>query len=60
MATLDELLAEVRQHEVKFEDDIAQASERGGTTTSARLAALKSTYTSRKNGVVAGLMERLA
>jgi phenylalanyl-tRNA synthetase alpha chain len=60
MATLDELLAEVRQLEGQFERDIAQiGADRDGDAT-ARLSSLKSVYIGRKSGVVAALMVRLA
>lgn len=58
MATLDELLAQVKQYEERFAQEIAAIDPRGGTAE--RLAALKHAYTGRKSGVVAALMQRLA
>jgi phenylalanyl-tRNA synthetase alpha chain len=60
MATLDELLADVRQHEAQFERDMAGIGAGGGAGAAAQLGALKNAYTGRKNGLVAGLMLRLA
>ncbi len=60
MATLDELLAQVKQSEATFAQEVARIDALGGPSTSTLLAALKTTYMSRKAGVVAGLMNRLA
>ncbi len=60
MATLDELLAEVKQVEEKFATDLAVVDEPGTANPAALVAHLKSTYTGRKGGHVAELMARLA
>ena len=60
MATLDELLAEVRQHEALFAKLTAEFDELRGGDKAAWLAELKNKYASRKSGVVAGLMNRLS
>jgi phenylalanyl-tRNA synthetase alpha chain len=60
MATLNELVAELRQHEVQFERDIASIGSSSDAPVASQLTAFKNTYTGRKNGVVAGLMLRLA
>jgi phenylalanyl-tRNA synthetase alpha chain len=59
MATLDELLAQVKQYEEMFAKDVAQIDDGGGANTSELLASMKNTYTSRKSGLVAALMNRL-
>src|SRR5262245_43985238 len=59
MATLDELLAQIRQYEESFNDDVARIDDFGGANASGLLATIKNTYTSRKTGHVAALMNRL-
>jgi phenylalanyl-tRNA synthetase alpha chain len=59
MATLDELLAKVQQYEEMFAQEVRQIEQLGGANALAQLATLKNTYTSRKSGLVADLMNRL-
>jgi phenylalanyl-tRNA synthetase alpha chain len=58
MPTLDDLLAQVQQHHDTFTRELAGIDASAGSA--AALATLKNTYTSRKSGVVAALMNRLA
>lgn len=58
MATLDDLLAEVSACEQRFTTELA-ALDAAAADLPARLAALKVRYTSRKSGLIAGLMQRL-
>jgi phenylalanyl-tRNA synthetase alpha chain len=59
MATLDELLAQVKQYEEMFAQDVAEI-DLGRANRSEQIAALRNTYTGRKAGIVAGLMNRMA
>ncbi len=59
MATLDDLLADVRQHEARLAEDLRELDGAGDAAAAERLVALKNTYTSRKSGVLAALMARL-
>jgi phenylalanyl-tRNA synthetase alpha chain len=60
MATLDELLAELKQYEDRFELEVRQVDGAGGLPSATLLATVRNTYTSRKSGLVAALMNRLA
>jgi len=60
MATLDELLAQVKQYEERFSAEVARIDADGSAKTSDLLTTLKHTYTGRKSGVVTALMNRLA
>jgi phenylalanyl-tRNA synthetase alpha chain len=59
MATLEDLLAQVREYEETFAKEVAQIDDLGGANKSDLLATVKNTYTSRKSGLVAALMNRL-
>ena len=60
MATLDELLAEVKGHRDEFTRLLAGVDDDRSTSRSQHLAALRNQYLSRKTGLLAGLMNRLA
>jgi phenylalanyl-tRNA synthetase alpha chain len=60
MATLDELLAAVAQHEARFVQDLQHVDGLSQSQVPVALSALRNTYAGRKNGVIASLMERLA
>jgi phenylalanyl-tRNA synthetase alpha chain len=59
MATLDDLLATVKQYEERFALDLRRIEALPGAQAAGQLATIKNTYTGRKSGLVAGLMERL-
>lgn len=59
MATLDELLTEVRQHEKQLAEDLRPLESANGAAALHLLTTLKHAYTARKGGVVATLMARL-
>jgi phenylalanyl-tRNA synthetase alpha chain len=60
MATLDELLAEVRQHEALFARLTAEFDALRGGDKVTRLGELKTKYAGRKSGIISGLMNRLS
>lgn len=60
MATLDDLLADVRDHEARLAADLRRLDDASGAAAEPLLATLRHAYTSRKNGVVAALMGRLS
>jgi phenylalanyl-tRNA synthetase alpha chain len=59
MATLDDLLAEVRQHEARLVEDLRLLDDATDGAAATGLTTLKNAYTSRKSGVLAALMARL-
>jgi phenylalanyl-tRNA synthetase alpha chain len=59
MATLDELLAEVKHYQAMFEQEAHQVDDLSGANSADLLATLKTTYTSRRSGIVAALMNRM-
>jgi len=60
MATLDELFALVAEREELFTKELQQISAGGGTGTSGLLTTLRHTWTGRKSGFIADLMNRMS
>lgn len=60
MPTLIDLLALVREREEMFARELADADERGGANKATLFQELRHTWTSRKSGYIADLMNRLA
>jgi phenylalanyl-tRNA synthetase alpha chain len=60
MASMDELLAEVRGHREVFDRLLAEIDASSDGNKNESLVGLRNRYVGRKSGVIAGLMNRLA
>ncbi len=60
MATLQDLLALVGDRERMFEQELQGIRELGGANTAALLTTLRNTWTGRRSGFIADLMNRMA